>query len=322
MDNKLDSIDFAILGELREDCKLGHKQLADILGIHHNTVIKRIKKLEDEGVIKGYGIEADYTKVGYTMPAIVTMRLKKAGIGDEKLLSNEIRNPNIASLFGVTGINDCISFVRAKDRYDLINVIQEISKNKKIVKTNTDIIMAAHKYPYAFNPFKKVDFAPRSPGKSRKNYDHVDLMILNEMRKNCKQSSRKLSSKLGIHHNTITQRIKRLENDNTILKHRAWIDFRKAGYNLHAIITMKLKKDEFGGPEFVESMIEIPEVEAFYSTTGLYDCCALVRAKNDDDMLRVLRMIGDVKMVSKTTTSMILAEYKNQDKFNPLVNIR
>jgi len=316
-----DDIDFSILGELREDSKIGHKGLAEKLKIHQNTVIKRIKKLEEDGVILSYGVEINYGKLGFDTPAMVMMRLKKAGVGDKILLKNEIENAHVTSLFGITGINDCVGFVRAKDRSDLINILHEISKNKRIIKTNTDMIMSAHKYPYSFNPFKKVQIIQRDIGKAKGRYDHLDLLILKELRNYSKQSSRKLAEKLSIHHNTIMQRIKRLEKDNIIIKYRAWINFRKLGYNVHALVTIKLRKGEFGGAEFIDSVLDISEVEAFYSTTGLYDCCILIRAKNDENMVNVLRKLGDIKMISKTTTSVILAEYKRHNEYNPLAYI-
>lgn len=51
---KLDKIDIDILNVLQNDAKINIKELSDRLHISKTPIYERIKRLENEGYIKGY----------------------------------------------------------------------------------------------------------------------------------------------------------------------------------------------------------------------------------------------------------------------------
>lgn len=58
----LDAIDRGILYHLQEDAHQSLTDIADALDVAVNTVRNRIEKLENEGVIKGYTVDVDYSR--------------------------------------------------------------------------------------------------------------------------------------------------------------------------------------------------------------------------------------------------------------------
>ena len=152
----------------------------------------------------------------------------------------------------------------------------------------------------------------------KKPYDATDLEILREIRKDCKRPVRELAKKLKIHPNTLLQRIKKLEKEKTIIKYMAEIDYHKLGYDLHAIIMGKVRKGRAGDPEQLSDLSAIPEVQSLYAVTGNYDIIVLVRVKNRDQLVEVIRRIGENPIVMKTTTHIILYSYKHPYEFNPI----
>jgi Lrp/AsnC family leucine-responsive transcriptional regulator/Lrp/AsnC family transcriptional regulator len=60
---KLDSIDKAILRNLQEDAHLTTKELSNRLNLSPTPVYERVRRLEKEGVIKGYVALVDREKV-------------------------------------------------------------------------------------------------------------------------------------------------------------------------------------------------------------------------------------------------------------------
>ncbi|ANN15846.1 ArsR family transcriptional regulator [Amycolatopsis orientalis] len=50
----MDSIDRAIIDQLRRDCRQSNIQLADAVGLTPSPCLRRVKRLEDEGIITGY----------------------------------------------------------------------------------------------------------------------------------------------------------------------------------------------------------------------------------------------------------------------------
>jgi DNA-binding Lrp family transcriptional regulator len=50
----VDRIDRAIIDQLRRDCRLTNTELADRVGLTPSPCLRRVRRLEDEGVILGY----------------------------------------------------------------------------------------------------------------------------------------------------------------------------------------------------------------------------------------------------------------------------
>ncbi|MEM0320031.1 MAG: AsnC family transcriptional regulator, partial [Candidatus Nezhaarchaeales archaeon] len=64
MHTKLDEIDKAILRELVNDARLSFREIARRIGVSTATVASRVKRMEEEGVIKGYTTIVDVEKLG------------------------------------------------------------------------------------------------------------------------------------------------------------------------------------------------------------------------------------------------------------------
>jgi DNA-binding Lrp family transcriptional regulator len=148
--------------------------------------------------------------------------------------------------------------------------------------------------------------------------DTVDLMILRELRNDCKRPMRELAQKLRMHPNTLLQRIKRLEKAKLIRKYHADIDYKELGYDMHSIVMIKIKKSGLENEKLLKEVADLPEVESLYAVTGGADCIAIVKAKNRDDLVRILRIIQTQGAVLRTTSYLVLVTYKESYQFNPL----
>lgn len=70
----LDDLDWQILGLLQENAKQTYTEIGHRLGVAHSTVYDRIKRMEEHGVIRKYGILIDLEKIGIKpITAIVTV---------------------------------------------------------------------------------------------------------------------------------------------------------------------------------------------------------------------------------------------------------
>ncbi len=67
----MDDKDLKIIEILAEDSRTPFTEIAKRIRVSESTVRKRIKNLEDEGVIKKYSIIIDPAKIGYNTVAIV-----------------------------------------------------------------------------------------------------------------------------------------------------------------------------------------------------------------------------------------------------------
>ncbi len=140
---ELDKIDKKILNVLLENSRLSYRRIAKKANVSVVTVMNRIKKLEKEDVIKSYTISLDYEKAGYDFPVIIELRiaLDKRDIGKEAIT----QNPNILSVYDVTGQYDQIVCARFKSRKQLEEYLKNLAEQKYIFRTDTRVILKTRK---------------------------------------------------------------------------------------------------------------------------------------------------------------------------------
>jgi Lrp/AsnC family leucine-responsive transcriptional regulator len=73
----LDAIDRRILRALQADGRITYDELASQAGLSSSAVLRRVKRLEDSGVISGYVALVRAEKVGLSLTAYLNVRLEK-----------------------------------------------------------------------------------------------------------------------------------------------------------------------------------------------------------------------------------------------------
>jgi DNA-binding Lrp family transcriptional regulator len=71
----VDTIDRAIIEQLRQDCRLTNTELADRVGLTPSPCLRRVRRLEAEGVILGYNARIDPAALGRTFEVQVDFEL-------------------------------------------------------------------------------------------------------------------------------------------------------------------------------------------------------------------------------------------------------
>ncbi len=149
--------------------------------------------------------------------------------------------------------------------------------------------------------------------------DEIDFSILSALRDDAKTQLKDLARELKVHPNTLLQRVRKLEKAGIIKKYTAEVDYAKTGIDLHVAIMMKVRRGRAGDMEQLSELINIKELETIYAVSGIWDVMAMCRVKNRKHLLEVIQKIGDHPIVTKTTSSIILFEYKSHGDFNPFV---
>ena len=72
----VDELDLRIISLLQKNARLSFREIARELDVAVGTVYNRIKKLEEEGVIRGYAPVLDYEKLGFGLTALIGIRLR------------------------------------------------------------------------------------------------------------------------------------------------------------------------------------------------------------------------------------------------------
>lgn len=76
MSNKLDQIDTRLLKELQQDATLSQRELADRVGLSQNACWRRLKALNDNGVLLGSTARIAREKLGLSLVVFVMLRTR------------------------------------------------------------------------------------------------------------------------------------------------------------------------------------------------------------------------------------------------------
>ena len=77
MMTSLDKIDRQILALLRENARISNLELAESVNLSPTPCARRVKQLEDAGVITGYSVTTDPRKLGYQLSVYIAISMDK-----------------------------------------------------------------------------------------------------------------------------------------------------------------------------------------------------------------------------------------------------
>ncbi|MFC1732651.1 Lrp/AsnC family transcriptional regulator [candidate division KSB1 bacterium] len=144
----LDDKDKKILAILKEDSSLSTQQISKKTLIPITTVHNRIKKLREEGIIKGYTVVLDHKKMGRQIAAYILLTvdynlLKKLNISQHNLAKKIRQNPNVEEVTMVTGGTDILIKVRVADVEALDEFVTKYLRNVDgVERTQTMVILS------------------------------------------------------------------------------------------------------------------------------------------------------------------------------------
>jgi DNA-binding Lrp family transcriptional regulator len=124
----LDDLDRYIIYLLQSDARhTSSKDIAERMDVSASTVRKRIKRLEEEGIITGYRAEMDFGKAGYQLRVQVVCT---APITERERLGDEAMSvPGVVSVREIAaGEENLLVSVIAVDDDDLTRIATELSE--------------------------------------------------------------------------------------------------------------------------------------------------------------------------------------------------
>jgi len=135
----LDKTDDKILKNLLVDARQSARHLSLKLGMSTVTVLSRIKKLENEKIIKGYTAIIDHERLGYDLTAIIEIIAKKDKILEvEDAVSNK---ENVCAVYDVTGNTDTLIVAKFKGREELSKFVKNLSTIPNVENTITHVVL-------------------------------------------------------------------------------------------------------------------------------------------------------------------------------------
>jgi len=139
---KLDEKDMELLDELQKDCRQSLKKISRKLNMSITTVYDRMKKLEREGVIKGYKAIIDPDKVDEPFLVFMLVHLEPHTINENFLNHRDIIKkiamlPNVLEAHSVAGEWDAVLKIRTKDTHQVNNLVDILLRIEGVRKTHS-----------------------------------------------------------------------------------------------------------------------------------------------------------------------------------------
>lgn len=128
---ELDTIDRKILSLLQEDCRFTMHEIADRVGLSASPCHRRIKIMEEAGIIRRYIALVDQRKVGLPVSVFISIKLERQREKDLEAFAKTIsRWPEVLECYLMTGHRD----------YLLRVVVEDLSAYEKFLKQKLTLV--------------------------------------------------------------------------------------------------------------------------------------------------------------------------------------
>ncbi|WBY01729.1 Lrp/AsnC family transcriptional regulator [Ramlibacter tataouinensis] len=149
----IDAYDARILAELQGDARISMAELGRRVHLSQPAVTERVRKLELQGVIKGYRAVVDLQRLGYGIRALVRIgRVEYARV--VKLIE---QTPEVINAFNVTGEDSWILEIAVIDVEHLDAVVTRFCL---LGETSTSIVLNMPRENAPVRPARREDIKP------------------------------------------------------------------------------------------------------------------------------------------------------------------
>ena len=135
----IDALDARLIVEVAAAPRAGVMELARRLNVARGTAQARLDKLQQRGIITGFGPDLDLRALGYTVLAFVTLEIAQGRLDD--VTSHLAGIPEVLEAHATTGPGDLHCRVVAHTNEHLQEVINAILAVNGIVRTTTQIAL-------------------------------------------------------------------------------------------------------------------------------------------------------------------------------------
>ena len=162
---EFDSTDRAILELLQENFKQPLASIGEKVGLSAPSVVERIHKLEEAGVIQGYVVRVDARRLGKDVTAFIGLSTEQPdSIGTLEVQIGAIAD--VLECHHVTGVYTLMVKVKTKNTQTLESLIGKIRSLDGVSRTETMVVLSTHTERSRIALDASDEFVPRPPRRS------------------------------------------------------------------------------------------------------------------------------------------------------------
>jgi Lrp/AsnC family leucine-responsive transcriptional regulator len=149
----LDALDVRILNILQDNARITTLELAEQVGLSPTPCARRVKRLEDDGLIERYVTLLNPQRAGLDLSVFISVRLRNQTAETIEKFERSVRGmPEISECYLVSGVHDYLLRLRLAD----VEALKEFLRNRLvtiegIAETHSSIVLDKVKYTTALN---------------------------------------------------------------------------------------------------------------------------------------------------------------------------
>ncbi|MGV9863366.1 Lrp/AsnC family transcriptional regulator [Rhodococcus koreensis] len=141
-DDLADSIDLELLQLLSRDGRATYSEMASRVGLSVAAVKRRVDRLQSVGVITGFTVEIDRTKLGWTVETFTEVRYSGSADSDEMIQVMK-GVEEVESVYTIAGDPDILVKINARDHGHLQQVINRLRRGGQAIGTKSMIVLSS-----------------------------------------------------------------------------------------------------------------------------------------------------------------------------------
>ncbi|MEE6132301.1 Lrp/AsnC family transcriptional regulator [Priestia sp. GS2] len=145
--------------------------------------------------------------------------------------------------------------------------------------------------------------------------DHVDIKIIDELSKDARLSMRELSKRVNLSSPSVTERVRRLENEGIIEGYTLKVNREKMGLTIQCLIEITLKHAEYD--RFKSAIQNCANAVFCYRIAG--KACYIIKL-TALSMKEIEEFIDSISAFTHTVTYFIFSEIQIDENFSEALN--
>lgn len=155
--SSLDALDVELLGLLTEHPRAGALELSRLAKVARATVTARLERLEQAGVITGYGPDIGLAAAGFGVQAFVSLEIAQGAIEEVRTELGVI--PGVLSAYATTGTADVLCHLAAASHESLHATLLQIDRSASVMRSTSVVVLSEVVAPRAL-PLLRAAGAP------------------------------------------------------------------------------------------------------------------------------------------------------------------
>jgi Lrp/AsnC family transcriptional regulator for asnA, asnC and gidA len=316
-----DELDIGILRHLTADGRASFTDIANELGVSHQTIHNRFDKMVQDHDLRIIGW-SDPSRIGLTAGALYRLSVEPRGLKD--ITTRLASMPEVTWLGLTTGEFSLIGDIWCRDMLHLRTAVSELQSIDGIASAEFAVISRLRKV--ATLPYLMMLYGADSGDRSKESgtatsaqgiddsmsiwfhipqertasddfgLDKLDLAILGQLTKDGRESFTTIARTLDVARATVRRRYRRMISEN-LLKITCWLDPSRVGF--HAGVRLDIAVASAYLEEAVGKMLRFPEVAWLAQALGEFNVAADVWCPDLACLNEFLEQLRDVPGVER-----------------------